>query len=108
MRQPSDARRDMVSIEAVEKAMREQWGFPAIQNMDEWIAGVLARLTAPETPSKQDDAAVLKEAIAAYHNHDEEPVDVDGIEAVIAFARKGMVPASELKSAKIDWGVLVA
>ena len=67
MRQPSDARRDMVSIEAVEKAMREQWGFPAIQNMDEWIAGVLARLTAPETPSKQDDAAeALKKLFLSY------------------------------------------
>ena len=53
------ARRDMVSIEAVEKAMRGQWAFPAIQNMDEWIAGVLARLIVPKPPSKQERVAEI-------------------------------------------------
>ena len=48
------ARLGMVSIEAVEKAMEEQWMVPAYQNKDAWVAGVLARLTAPKPPSKQD------------------------------------------------------
>jgi hypothetical protein len=46
------------TLEAVEKAIREQWTFPVIQNMDEWIAGVLARLTAPKPPSKQERVTV--------------------------------------------------
>jgi hypothetical protein len=48
------ARKGVVSIEAVEKAMEEQWMVPAYQNKDAWVAGVLARLTAPKPPSKQD------------------------------------------------------
>src|ERR1035437_2907110 len=50
-------------------------------------------------PAPQQDAAVLKEAITAYHNHDEGPVDVDGLEAVIAVARKGVVTLEAVEKA---------
>ena len=76
----------------------------------EGVRRVLSAVLEPEPVPQQDDAAVRREAVEYWKtlHLNSALIPIGEINGILAIARRDMVPASELESAKIDWGVLAA